>query len=106
MIVIFQQRLNLALIEIASWAKKFKRIEVLSSIKNRKPTRDAFAFIFDDREIGTVQAEYDIKSSDTKVVEYISQKILSEIHDKDYSKNILLAALAKVSIAIVNDKDD
>ncbi|HBP9194333.1 TPA: hypothetical protein L6776_002718, partial [Escherichia coli] len=55
---------------------------------------------------GTVQAEYDIKSSDTKVVEYISQKILSEIHDKDYSKNILLAALAKVSIAIVNDKDD
>ncbi|EKG5221131.1 ATP-binding protein, partial [Escherichia coli] len=98
--------IDIALIEIASWAKKFKRIEVLSSIKNRKPTREAFAFIFDDRETGTVQAEYDIKSSDTKVVEYISQKILSEIHDKDYSKNILLAALAKVSIAIVNDKDD
>ncbi|HDV1528067.1 TPA: ATP-binding protein, partial [Escherichia coli] len=42
--------IDIALIEIASWAKKFKRIEVLSSIKNRKPTREAFAFIFDDRE--------------------------------------------------------
>lgn len=98
--------IDIALIEIASWAKKFKRIEVLSSIKNRKPTREAFAFIFDDRENGTVQAEYDIKSSDIKIVEDISQKILGEIHDKDFSKSILLAALAKVSIAIVNGKDD
>ncbi|EEN2099744.1 ATP-binding protein, partial [Salmonella enterica subsp. enterica serovar Florida] len=40
--------IDIALIEIAAWSKKFKRIEILSSIKNRKPTREAFAFIFDD----------------------------------------------------------
>lgn len=98
--------IDIALIEIAAWSKKFKRIEILSSIKNRKPTREAFAFIFDDQENGTVQAEYDIKSSDIKIVENISQKILSEIHNNELSKSILLAALAKVSIAIVNGKDD
>ncbi|EBB2091208.1 ATP-binding protein, partial [Salmonella enterica] len=98
--------IDIALIEIAAWSKKFKRIEILSSIKNRKPTREAFAFIFDDQENGTVQAEYDIKSSDIKIVENISQKILSQIHNNELSKSILLAALAKVSIAIVNGKDD
>lgn len=98
--------IDVALIEIAAWSKKFKRIEILSSIKNRKPTREAFAFIFDDQQNGTVQAEYDIKSSDMKLVEVISQRILDEIHDKEISKNVILAALAKASIQIVNDKDD
>ncbi|MED0530811.1 ATP-binding protein, partial [Escherichia coli] len=98
--------INVALIEIATWAKKFKKMEVLSSIKNRKPTREAFAFIFDGHDSGTIQAEYDIKSSDINVVENISQKILGELNNSDLNKNILLAVLAKVSLTIVNSKDD
>ncbi|MDU7494919.1 MAG: ATP-binding protein [Providencia rettgeri] len=98
--------IDIALLEIASWSKKFKRIEVLSSIKNRKPTREAFAFIFDDHENGTVQAEYDIKSSDIETIGIISKKILDEVYDKNLDKNILLAALAKVSMTIVNSKDE
>jgi len=98
--------IDIALIEIASWAKKFKQIEVLSSIKNRQSTRNAFAFIFDDHDTGTVQAEYDIKTSDLQVAEDISTKILGELCSKDLSKNVLLAILAKVSLTIVNSKDD
>lgn len=98
--------IDIALIEIASWAKKFKQIEVLSSIKNRQSTRNAFAFIFDDHDTGTVQAEYDIKTSDLQVAEDISTKILDELCSKDLSKNVLLAILAKVSLTIVNSKDD
>jgi len=54
----------------------------------------AFAFIFDGHDSGTIQAEYDIKSSDINVVENISQKvtycwqyvIFWEIHSHKYEK--------------------
>ncbi|HDZ2920606.1 TPA: ATP-binding protein, partial [Klebsiella pneumoniae] len=98
--------IDVALIEIATWAKKFKKMEILSSIKNRKPTREAFAFIFDGHDNGTIQAEYDIKTSDINIVENISQKILGELNNSDLNKNMLLAVLAKVSLTIVNSKDD
>ncbi|MDH8324229.1 hypothetical protein QIG73_27540, partial [Klebsiella pneumoniae] len=62
--------------------------------------------IFDGHDSGTIQAEYDIKSSEINVVENISQKILGELNNSDLNKNMLLAVLAKVSLTIVNSKDD
>ena len=96
----------MALLEIASWAQKFKQMEVLSAIKNRKPTREAFAFIYDKQGEQTVQASYDIKVSDEKKIDIITMKLLDQLKSKSLGKGVLLAALAKASLSIVNSEDD
>lgn len=98
--------IDVALLEIASWAQKFKQMEVLSAIKNRQPTREAFAFIYDKQGEQTIQASYDIKISDEKKIDIITMKLLEQLKSKSLGKGVLLAALAKASLSIVNSEDD
>lgn len=98
--------IDTALLEIATWAQKFKQMEVLSAIKNRTPTREAFAFIYDRKGEQTVQASYNIKSSDEKKIQAITSKLLEQLKINSVEKGVLLAALAKASLSIINSEDD
>ncbi|MEK9539484.1 ATP-binding protein [Pantoea agglomerans] len=98
--------IDIALLEIATWAQKFKQMEVLSAIKNRAPTREAFAFIYDKQGEKTVQASYNIKFSDEKKIETITSKLLEQLKINSVEKGVLLAALAKASLSIINSEDD
>lgn len=95
-----------SLFEISSWATKFRQAEALAAVKGRAPTREAFAFVVGSGSSAkSVIREFDIAERDRVAVNDLAASLVHQLRANAYSDEILLAVLAKVGLAIVNEGD-
>ena len=98
--------IDVALIELASWATKFRQIEALAAVKGREPTREAFAVVVGAG--GTAKAvmrSFDIPERDKSAVNELAATILHSLSSKGLRRELLLAAIAKAGLALAEEKD-
>lgn len=99
------QDIDAALIQLAQWALKFRQVEVVSSVQNREPTRNAIAVVFGSGQHGkTVSESFDISQAESKHVQEISESIVKQF--KNVRREILLAALASAGTQVVESARD
>lgn len=94
--------IDIALLEIADWALRFRQIEALASVQGRSPTREAFAVVIGTGGSSkTVSRTFDIAEREKPLVEDLAAEIIGHFSNQGIRPDVLLAALAAVGISIV-----
>jgi hypothetical protein len=92
--------IDAALIQLAQWGLQFRRIEAVSGVQGRPPTRNAFAVVFGTGHDGkTVSESFDISPADDRTVEQLVDTVMRQF--KDVKREVLLAVLAQAGTKIV-----
>lgn len=96
-----------ATLEISSWATRFRQIEALAAVKGRAPTREAIAIVLGSgANIKTLMHSFDVPDRDNALVDNIAIDIVQSLYNKNnLSRDILLAALAKATLALIDEVD-
>ncbi|MDF0379002.1 ATP-binding protein [Methylophilus sp. YYY-1] len=93
--------------KLANWATQFRQAEALASVKNRKPTREAFAVVMGSgSDARTVAKIFDVADRDKEAVSKLTNKILETLDSHYLSSEVVLAALAEAGIQIANKIED
>ena len=98
-----------AILELSSWATRFRQVEALAAVKGRAPTREVYAVVFGSgSNARTVMHSFDVPDRDKSLVEDMASDIVRSLLAKGGSdRNILLAALVKAGLAVAGDgKED
>jgi hypothetical protein len=96
--------IELAYIQLGTWAMEFRRVETLASLRNRPANRRSFAVVFGPGSgRAAVSGSYDVSVSDSDLVSSIAKEILS--HQSKVKLDIFLAALAEAGATVVHQKD-
>ena len=91
--------------EIVLLCNEFKKAELYTKIKNRPVSRQAIAFIAGIGKKSTVfEGEFDILIDDHEQVNALKSKIKSLTFKHGNNRNIVLTALAEISIEILTSK--
>ena len=95
--------LDRATMELAGLAQKFLRAETFARVKGRKDKRQALAIMvgINGRPAPLVQ-EFELADGDQNQVDKITKQLLEALQAGDIDRNILLAALAEASAAIIS----
>lgn len=92
-----------ALFQLNNWATRFRQAEALASVKNRKPSREAFAVVIGSgAESKTLVRVFDVAERDKEKVTKLSQTIMESIRGLEFSNEVALAALAEAGIVFAN----
>ena len=98
--------IDAALIEVASWATKFKQVEALAAVKGRGPTREAFAVVVGAGGAArTVMRSFDVPERDKAAVDELATSILDGLSSKGLRQELLLAALAKAGLVLAGEEE-
>lgn len=93
-----------ALLELTSWATRFRQVEALAAVKGRKPTRDAFAVVVGAGSAAkTVMRSFDVPERDKQAVDELAASIVDGLASKGLRPELLLAALAKAGLALAGE---
>jgi hypothetical protein len=91
--------IELALIQLGTWAFEFRKVEILAALRDRQPTRRAFAVVFGPSEdIPATVRSIDISSTDIPLVNRIAEDIAAKADDVD--ADVFLAALAEAGARV------
>lgn len=94
--------IELALVQLGTWAFEFRKVEVLAALRDRPPTRRAFAVVFGPAEdIPTTLRSIDISSSDVPLVNRLAAEFAARATEVD--ADVFLAALAEAGARIARD---
>jgi hypothetical protein len=93
--------IQLAFIQLGTWAMEFRKVETLASLRDRPATRRAFAVVFGlgDGKLAVSQT-FDISVSDLSKVKRLADDLLTrsgEVH-----REIFLAALAEAGAKLLD----
>lgn len=95
-----------ALIEVASWATRFRQIEALAAVKGRGPTREAFAVVVGAGGAAkAMMRSFDVPERDKAAVNQLAASIVDGLASKGFRSELLLAALAKAGLALLGEGD-
>jgi len=98
--------IDAALIEVASWATRFRQVEALAAVMGREPTREAFAVVVGSGGAArAVMRSFDVPERDKGAVDELAASILGGLASKGLRQEILLAALAKAGLALAGEGD-
>jgi hypothetical protein len=98
--------IDAALIEVASWATRFRQVEAFAAVKGREPTREAFAVVVGAGSAAkAVMRSFDIPERDKGAVDQLAASIVDGLASKGLRQELLLAALAKAGLAIAGEGD-
>jgi len=96
-----------ALLEIAQSALRFRQAEAFVSVKGRKPTSEAFAVVIGaGAQTKMVSRSFSISDRHREVVDSMADRLTNTLMTEGLSTEILLAALAKVSMRLAIEEDD
>ncbi|MGB3901152.1 MAG: ATP-binding protein [Mesorhizobium sp.] len=95
--------LDRAAMELADLAQRFLRAETFARVKGRKDKRHALAIMvgMNGRPAPLVQ-EFELADADREQVEQLARQLLDTLHGGNLDRNVLLAALAEASAAVIS----
>lgn len=93
--------IDVAKLEIAQAALRFRRDEAFVSVKGRKPKSEAFAVVIGaGANTRTVTRSFAVPDRHAEAVEAVSNKLLSNLKAEGLKTELLLAALAKAGMRL------
>lgn len=88
------REIELAFVQLGTWAFEFRKVETLAPLRNRPATRHAFAVVFGvGNGTATTSRSFDISTSDIQVVKQLAQQI--QANASGVELDVFLAALAE-----------
>lgn len=95
--------IELALVQLGTWAFEFRKVEVLAALRDRPPTRRAFAVVFGPADdIPTTLQTIDISAADVPQVNRLAAEIVARA--SEFDDDIFFAALAEAGGRIARDR--
>jgi hypothetical protein len=82
----------------------FRKVESLSSLRNKNSIRNSFSFVFADPKNQTISESFDISTEQIPKLREISQEILKDLKKKGLSKDEILATFAEACSETINTK--
>ncbi|ECC9471740.1 ATP-binding protein [Salmonella enterica subsp. enterica] len=93
--------IDLALMEIANFALRFRQSEALVSIQGRKPSSEAFAVVIGaGSEMKTFKHEFSIPAQFNHQIDNLAGELIRTLSGKGLNPDIIMAALGKACIKI------
>jgi hypothetical protein len=98
--------IDIALLDIAQAALRFRQAEAFASVKGRKPTSEAFAVVIGaGAQTRTVSRSFSIPDRHRDAVESMAERLAATLIAEGHSIDILLAALAKAGMRLALEDD-
>jgi hypothetical protein len=88
---------NAGELQLISWAFEFRRLESLSTIKDRPKNRHAIGIIFGSKE--TVTGTFDVASTNEILINRLADELTEKITG-EVTHEVLLAAIAQAGATI------
>jgi len=93
--------IELAFVQLGTWAFEFRKVETLAPLRDRPATRHAFAVLFGPGEgKSATSLSFDIAASDLPLVKRLAAEIRSK--SKDIHLDVFLAALAEAGSQVAH----
>ncbi len=93
--------IDVATLEIAKAALRFRQAEAFVSVKGRKPTSEAFAVVIGaGAQTKTVNREFSIADRHTAAVESMSDQLFRSLSAEGLGTDVLLAILARTGMRL------
>lgn len=80
---------------------KFRKIEVMNSVRNIDPTRTSFAFMYSDKASNYSSVTYDIAHDKKEVIKNMSSEVVESLKSKGIKKEEIMAVLAEACNEII-----
>lgn len=94
--------IDVALLQLGTWAHDFRRAETLAPLRGRPSTRRAIGIVFGGGRGAEASASIDIDEKDSKAVNDLAWQLA--VHLQGQSHEIALAALAEAGARLLNAK--
>lgn len=90
--------INAGEVQLAAWAREFRRLESLAGIRGRPETRRAIGVVFGSRK--TVTGTFDVSESDALTVQRLADELLAQMEAGKVKQEVFLAAIAEAGAKI------
>lgn len=98
--------IDMALLEIAKAALRFRQAEAFVSVRGRNPTSEAIAVVIGaGAQTRMVSRAFSISDTHREAVESIADRLALTLKAEDHSVDVLLAALAKAGMRLTIEDD-
>jgi hypothetical protein len=99
--------IDAAVLQLCSWAIDFRRVEALAAVRDRAPTRRAFAVVFGsagDHGGKTVSGTVDVSAADSPEIERVVSDFLATCVHRQTKREVILAALAEAGARLFEEQ--
>jgi hypothetical protein len=98
--------IDVAQLELAQAALRFRQAEAFVSVKGRKPTSEAFAVVMGaGAETLTISRAFSLSDRHRETVEVMADKLALDLKSGGMDTNVLLAVLARAGMRLTVDDD-
>ena len=94
--------IDVAMLQLATWAHDFRRAETITPLRGRPSTRRAIGIVFGGGMGLEASASIDIDSKDSAAVSQLATKLIADLQTQ--SHEVALAALAEAGALLLNAK--
>lgn len=94
--------IDVAMLQLATWAHDFRRAETIAPLRGRPSTRRAIGIVFGGGMGLEASASIDIDSKDSAAVSQLATKLIADLQNQ--SHEVALAALAEAGALLLNAK--
>jgi len=99
--------IDLALMEIANFALRFRQSEALVAIQGRKPTSEAFAVVIGaGAEMRTFKHEFSLPEQSIHQIKILTDELINTLSAKGLSSEIIMAALGNACIQLAQNGEE
>lgn len=99
--------IDAVLMEIARFSLRFRQSEALVSVRDRKPTSEAFAVVVGaGANARTFSKEFDIPERYQAKVESLADELATRLRAENLRPEIMMAALGHACIRLVHDQEE
>jgi len=85
---------------------EFRKIETYGHLRGKSSNRTGFAFVYSDPNNKTISQTFDYDSSKDKALDQEAKELIKQFMEKGFTKDEILALLAKVSSKTIGDKNE
>lgn len=90
-------------VQLIQWAERFRRLEVVTHLRNKPANRRGIGIVFGNGNQQTVTGSFDIAEQDQPLVQDLSTMLLNQLNSNAHKKEVFLAALAEAGAKILQD---
>ncbi len=88
-----------AINKLSEWAIEFRKVETISFVRDREPTRHAIAVVFGTNHGHSMTNSFEVAESDMPAVNHLVEQFMSSFNG-EMKKEVFLAALAETGIRL------
>jgi len=100
------RHIDVALLELVQFARRFREAEAFVSVKDRKARSEAIAIVIGaGAETTTISRSFSVSETHRKTVDDKASELASMLQEQGLETDILLAILAKAGLSLVSEKE-